>query len=87
MEFATAVILRYRKHPDILARLVSCLLLPLMFMFLLPVPAVRACWREWRGSREWEKTHHRGETCDGETLLTPGVMARAKTAKETLPAA
>jgi cellulose synthase/poly-beta-1,6-N-acetylglucosamine synthase-like glycosyltransferase len=86
-EFATAVILRYRNHPDLIARLVSCLLLPLMFMFLLPLPAVRACWREWRGSREWEKTRHRGETCDPETLVVPGVVVEAKAAKETLPAA
>ena len=87
IEFATAVIIRYRNHPDLVARLISCLLLPLMFMFLLPVPAVRACIREWTGSRDWEKTRHRGETLDPESQFTPGVVRAAKTAEETLPVA
>ena len=78
IEFATATALRYWGHRDLMHRLGACVFLPAMFMFLLPLPAVRACWREYRGLVTWEKTHHRGETEAPEMFEAPAMPAARK---------
>jgi len=62
-EFAMATAITYRERSDRWKRVLFCVSLPIMFMVLLPVAAIRAHWRQLISKeREWEKTPHRGET-------------------------